>query len=152
MSNIIKRENGHQPATFGTVVDQIFQNKMNRFFDDEFWGLNSVNRYQVPVNIRETEKGYSLELAAPGLKKQDFQLSLAADMLTVSYKHSEENKNEKTGWIAREYKTNEFSRSFTFDDSIDSTKIVARYEDGLLKLDLPKKENAQHLSRTINIQ
>jgi len=55
MNNMIKKENGRQPATFGSVVDQIFQNNLSRFFDDEFWGFNgALNRNQIPVNIRKT--------------------------------------------------------------------------------------------------
>lgn len=78
MTNIIKKENA-QPATFGNVVDQIFQNNLSRFFDDDSWGLSGLQtRNQVPVNIRETDKSCELEVIAPGLRKQDFQLNLAA--------------------------------------------------------------------------
>jgi HSP20 family protein len=155
MNNLIKRQKSQQPATFGSVVDQIFQNNLNRFFDDDFWGLNGDgNRSRIPVNIRDTEKAYMLDIYAPGLRKQDFQLNLSGDMLTVSYKHTEENKNEndKEGWVSQEYRTQEFSRSFKLDDTIDANKISARYEDGVLKLELPKKENAQRLSKSIDVQ
>lgn len=96
MSNIIKRENGQKPATFGTVVDQIFQNNLNRFFDDEFWGFNGISKSPdlnpAPANIRETDKTYELELSAPGLQKQDFHLKLEGDTLTISAEHSEEKE------------------------------------------------------------
>src|ERR1700733_8114426 len=93
MTNI-KKEIGH-PATFGSVVDQIFQNNLSRFFDDEAWGFNGVQaRSQVPVNVRETEKSYELEVIAPGLKKQDFQLNLSGDILTVSFDHNEQTNRE----------------------------------------------------------
>jgi HSP20 family protein len=109
MNNIMKKENGRQPATFGSVVDQIFQNNLNRLFDDEYWGFNGLNKSsgvrQVPVNIRETDKSYEMELYAPGLKKQDFRLNLEGDTFTVT---AEANMESTTGdknneWIRQEY-------------------------------------------------
>src|ERR1700760_2421335 len=72
MTNIIKKDNAH-PATFGSVVDQLFHNDLNRWFNDEFWGFHGLPNRGVPVNIRETDKSYELELVAPGLVKEDFQ-------------------------------------------------------------------------------
>lgn len=155
MNNMIKRETGQQPATFGTVVDQIFQDNLNRFFDDEFWGINGKpNRSQVPVNIRESENSYEMELIAPGLRKQDFRLNISGDTLTVSFEHSEENNSEDADgkWLKREYKKQAFARSFNLDDTVDAGSIRARYEDGILRLQIPKKENAKTLSRSITIQ
>jgi len=158
MNNIIKRENGHQPATFGSVVDQIFQNNLNRFFDDEFWGFNgltkSPNLTQVPVNIRETDKTYELELLAPGLQKQDFRLNIDGDTLTISAEYAEEDRKEdkNDGWFRKEFKRGQFSRSFKLDDTVDVGKIIAKYEGGILYLSVPKKEHAQKVSRSIEIQ
>ena len=155
MTNIMKRENGRQPAPFGSVVDQIFQSNLNRFFDDAFWGHDgSISRPQVPVNIRETEKSYEMELVAPGLKKQDFNLNVAGDTLTVSFEHKEENRqeNKHEGWLRQEYKKQSFTRSFGLDATVDAAKIEGRYEDGVLHLVLPKKESAQKVSRTISVQ
>src|SRR5882724_242074 len=115
MTNIIKKENAH-PATFGTVVDQIFQNNLSRFFNDDNWGFDGLqSRNQVPVNIRETDKTYELEIVAPGLQKQDFRLNLAGDQLTIAFNHKEENREENkgSGWLRQEYKKRSFSRSFT---------------------------------------
>jgi HSP20 family protein len=154
MTNIIKKENG-QPATFGSVVDQIFQNNLSRFFDDDAWGFSGIHtRGQAPVNIRESENSYELEVIAPGLKKQDFQLNLNGDLLTVSFEQKEEasEPNKDTRWLRKEYKKRSFSRSFTLDDTVDPAKGAARYEDGVLYITLPKKENAQPSTRTINVQ
>ena len=158
MNNIIKRENGQQPATFGSVVDQIFQNNLNRFFDDEFWGFNGMNKSpnlaQVPVNIRETDKTYELELSAPGLQKQDFHLNLEGDTLTISAEHAEENRKEdkSEGWFRKEFKKGQFTRTFNLDDTVDASKITARYQGGILYLSIPKKEHAQKVTRSIEIQ
>ena len=154
MTNIIKKENA-QPATFGSVVDQIFQNNLSRFFDDDSWGFNGLQaRSQVPVNIRETDKSYELEVIAPGLKKQDFQLNMAGDLLTIAFIQKEENReeNKNNRWLRQEYKQRAFSRSFTLDDTVDAAKATAIYEQGVLYLSLPKKESAQKVSRTIAVQ
>ena len=158
MNNLIKRDNGRQPATFGSVVDQIFQNNLNRFFDDDYWNAGFAGKNQglgnVPVNIRETDKSYEMELYAPGLNKSDFHLNVEGDMLTVSFEKKMENKeeNKKGGWFRQEYKIESFTRSFSMGDIIDATKIAARYDKGVLYLELPKKEHAQKISRTVDIQ
>jgi len=158
MNNIIKRENGRQPATFGSVVDQIFQNNLDRLFDDDFWafkGLNTTpNLTNIPVNIRETDKTYELKLSAPGLQKQDFHLNLEGDTLTISAEHSEENRkgDKSEGWFRKEFKKGQFARTFNLDDTVDAGKISAKYEDGILYLSIPKKEHAQKVTRSIEIQ
>jgi HSP20 family protein len=152
---MIKKENGAQPAAFGSVIDQVFQNNLSRFFDDDFWGFNgSMPRNSVPVNIRETDANYELEIIAPGLKKQDFQLNLAGDTLTISFDHKDEKKeeNKRNGWLKQEYRKQSFTRSFTLNESVDINKISARYEEGVLHVSIPKKEIAQKVSRVIDIQ
>ncbi|MDP4212768.1 MAG: Hsp20/alpha crystallin family protein [Bacteroidota bacterium] len=157
MNNIVKKENNREPATFGSVVDQIFRNNLNRFFDDENWGFTglgrSLNSSLPPTNVRETDRSYEMELVAPGLKKDDFKLGIEGDMLTVSYQpEAGKEERKEDGWFKMEYRKQAFSRSFSLDDTVDTAKISARYENGVLHLELPKKENARRISRTINIQ
>lgn len=158
MNTIVKRNNGGVQKTapsFSGLVDQIFQDNLSRFFDDDFWGFNGLNRKaNVPVNVRETDKAYEMELVAPGLKKEDFRINVSNDMLTVSFEHKEENNEQGKdgGWLRREYRTQSFTRSFNLDDTVDTNGIAARYNDGILHLTLPKKEEAQKLSRQIDIQ
>jgi len=154
MANMVKKENGNQPSTFGSVVDQIFQNNLSRFFDDSFWGFNGfTGRQQVPVNIRETDKTYEMELVAPGLQKDAFKLQLSGDTLTVSFEDKKDSHEQQQGnWITREFRLQSFSRTFTLDDSVDAENITARYDGGVLYLTIPKKEHAQKVSKTINIQ
>jgi HSP20 family protein len=157
MTGIMKRNNGNSnmPSTFTGLVDQLFQDNLTRFFTDDFWGSSGGNRSsQVPVNIKETDKTYEMELVAPGLKKEDLKLNVSNDMLTVSFEHKEENnqENEEEGWLKREYRHQSFSRSFSLDDTIDANKISAKYQDGVLHLSLPKKEGAQKISKNIEIK
>jgi HSP20 family protein len=158
MNTLMKKTNGNgnMPATsFSGLVDKLFQNNVNRLFDDDFWGFSNVTQnVSVPVNIRETDKSYELHLVAPGLKKEDFRINIHGDLLTVSFEHQEEQKQENTseGWLRNEYQKRSFTRSFTLDDAIDTGKINAKYSDGILELSLPKKEGAQTISRTIEIK
>jgi len=162
MANIMKRNNGNGGATanrtmmpFGGLVDSIFENTLNRFFDDDFWGYNGlVSSTQIPVNIRETDTSYEMELVAPGLKKEDFNVSMTNNMLSVSFEHKEEKKEENKGegYLRREYRQQSFSRSFTLDDTVDADKINAQYKDGVLHLSLPKKEGAQKIAKNIEVK
>ena len=162
MANIMKRNNGNNSMIttgslmpFGGLVDNILHNSLSRFFDDDFWGVNGVtSNRQVPVNIRETDKTYELEVVAPGLKKEDFSVSLDNNMLTISFEHKEENKQEDKpeGYLRQEYRQQSFTRSFTLDDTIDAEKITAQYQDGVLHISLPKKEGAQRITKNIQIK
>ncbi|HXD76653.1 MAG TPA: Hsp20 family protein [Puia sp.] len=153
MNNIIKRTDS-RPAAFGSVVDELFQTNLNRFFDDRIWGFNGLPAdSRVPVNIRETDSAYELELMAPGLRKEDFQLSYADDTLTVSFEHKEEKAPaQDKRWVRREFRTGSFSRSFSVDRTVDVDKAQARYENGILLLTLPKKDEAKRISRKIDVQ
>ena len=154
MANILKRENSRQPQNFGSVVDQIFQNNLSRFFDDSFWGNPGDMGSKVPVNLRETEASYEMELVAPGLRKEDFKLNLSNDMLTISFEENNENKevNNEEGWVRQEYRKRSFSRSFHLNDAIDANRINAHYENGILYVTLPKNEKAKQLSKTIKVE
>lgn len=153
MNNIIKRTD-NRPTAFGSVVDELFQSNLNRFFDDHFWGFNGLQAdSRVPVNIRESGTAYEVEVIAPGLKKEDFNLAYSGDTLTVSFEHKEEKAapaNER--WIRREYRSESFSRSFNVDGTVDVDKANARYENGVLTLTLPKKEEAKRISRKIDVK
>jgi HSP20 family protein len=154
MTNIIKKDNA-RPANFGSAVDQLFHHNLDRWFDDHFWGFNGLQtRSGVPVNVREQDKAYEIEVVAPGLQKQDFQLQLNGDALTVSFEHKEEDTQqaENDRWLRREYRKQSFTRTFAVDETVDVEKAAARYENGVLKLTLPKKANAVKASRTISVQ
>jgi HSP20 family protein len=108
----------------------------------------------VPVNLRETDKSYEMSLIAPGLKKEDFRLNVTNELLTISYEQKTEqnSENKEDRWLRKEYKMESFSRSFNLDDSVDVDNISASYDNGILHLTLPKKENARRISKTINVK
>ena len=157
-TNIIKRNNGTAtvPARqFNSWVDQLLQDNLNRFFNDDLWGFSGINQQgNVPVNLRETDKTYEMSLVAPGLRKEDFRLNVTDNLLTISYEQKEEqnDQHKEQGWLRKEYRMQSFSRSFTLDDTVDVNKVSASYDNGILHLTLPKKESAQRLTKTIEIK
>ncbi|HYC39235.1 MAG TPA: Hsp20/alpha crystallin family protein [Chitinophagaceae bacterium] len=153
-TGIIKRNNGSSALPVRTLngwVDQVIQNSLNRFFSDDFWGFTPGTQ-TVPVNLRETDKTYELELVAPGLKKEDLRLQVSGDLLTISFEQKERDETEENGWLRNEYRMQSFSRSFNLIDTVDVQKIEARYTDGILRVTLPKKESAQRINRNIEIR
>lgn len=104
-----------------------------------------------PVNITEHTDGYKVELAAPGFEKADFNLKLDEKLLTISTEKKETGKTEGEKLIRKEFSTKAFKRSFTVDEKIDTENIVAKYENGILVLTLPKKEIAKSVSKEINV-
>jgi len=120
------------------------------FFNREFFDWNSSNfsntSTTIPaVNIKETTEHYEVEVAAPGMSKKDFKLELDGNVLTISSERQnqrEENENER--YTLREFSYQSFHRTFTLQkDVLDVEKIGAKYENGLLHLVIPKKEEAK---------
>lgn len=96
------------------------------------------------VNITENDKDFKIELAAPGLEKKDFKIETDNDTLTISSEKKEEKKEEKENYRRQEFSYESFSRSFQMPENSLPEKIEAKYEDGLLKLTIPKKEVTVH--------
>jgi len=139
--NLIKK-NGHQIPGF-----------QRRFFDDVFgrelfnWENNnfSTTSTTLPsVNIKETSDNYEVEVAAPGLDKNDFKVSLDGSLLTISSEKENQQVSEEENFTRREFSYQSFQRSFELPKNVvDEDKISARYENGLLYLSIPKKEEAK---------
>ncbi|WP_439698753.1 Hsp20/alpha crystallin family protein [Mucilaginibacter sp. AW1-7] len=137
-----KRSNSLLPG-FNDVFDSIF--------NDTF--LNDRMVARVPAaNISETAENYHIELAAPGLKKEDFKLNLDRNVLSISVEQLSESNNEKKNYSKREYSYSSFVRSFTLPESADDNRIEAAYTDGVLKVNIAKKEEAKSVSRQIEIK
>ena len=132
-----------------------FDGLVNEFFNDFPATFGKTIREDVfgfpPVNIRENAEAYQLEVAAPGLEKSDFNLNLDKNILTISTEKKEEVKEENSKFIRREFSHKAFKRSFTVDDKIDATNISAKYENGILKVALPKKEEVKVAPKEITV-
>jgi len=104
------------------------------------------------VNISETKDNYELEFNVPGRKKEDFKITVDKNILTVSFEKKEENKEENRQFIKREFITQSFKRSFTLDEKINADNINAKYENGILSLTLPKKEEVKENPKEISVK
>jgi HSP20 family protein len=104
-----------------------------------------------PVNIVENKADYAIEVAAPGLEKSEFKVQLDRNLLTISVDKKETVEDKEGRSVRKEFSHRAFKRSFTLDDKIDAAGIVARYENGILKLTLPKKEEVKESSKDIAV-
>ena len=129
-------------------------NQLPMLFDDFFnrdifnWGTNNfsdTNTTIPAVNIKETSENYEVEVAAPGMSKSDFKVELDGNMLTISSEKSSERMNdENEKYSRREFSYQSFQRTFNLPkEVVDIENIQAKYEDGLLHLMIPKKEEVR---------
>jgi HSP20 family protein len=122
----------------------------NDFFDeDRLMNFDPGNRWsRMPsANVIEDDDEFKIELAAPGMKKGDFKVDIDNGKLTISSEKEEEKEEKGDTYTRREFSYNSFSRSFILPDSVDGDKIKAKYENGILRLDLPKREEVKKLKR-----
>lgn len=115
-----------------------FFNLMDKFMTDDF---QTPAQYSRPaVNIVESEKSYALEVIAPGMKKEDFKIAIEKDLLTVSYEKKESSEEKTDKYIRKEFSMNSFKRSFTLNDKLNAEGVTAKYENGVLHVNIPKAE------------
>ena len=120
--------------------NDFFPSLLSDLFNEDVFE-RATNRFSVPaVNLKETDNGYEIHLAAPGLKKEDFKISLEDKVLTISSEKSTESEEKEDKFTRKEYSYSSFSRSFTLPENIDTESVDAKYENGELRISLPKKE------------
>lgn len=125
---------------FPTFFDDFFE---DRFMKPDFKFLPK-NFFRMPaVNIRERELEFQIDFAVPGMKKEDFKIKLEGNMLTVSSDKEFEKEEKDENFTRREFGFSEFSRSFNLPEYVKMEDIKAMYEEGVLKLFIPKKEEAK---------
>lgn len=135
MTLVKSNKNGN---VFPSVFSDFFEN--DRFFNNQ-WFEKSSN---VPaVNIKETDTEFDVELAAPGYKKTDLKIDIDNNVLSISAEKKDEKNEENKRFTRKEFSYSSFSRSFTLPQSVNAEKIDAKYSDGILKLVIPKKEEAK---------
>lgn len=137
----------------------LLKNNSTSVFDELFnnfpatWGRDVQNGYPTAsVNIHETTDAFHLELNAPGRDKADFKINADKGLLTISYEKKEEAEEKDYKTIRREFTYRSFKRSFSIDDAINAEAIEARYENGVLKVLLPKKEQVKLSPKEISIR
>ena len=126
------------------VLNDFFK-PWNEWFENggNFWG----KPISVPaVNVTENTKDFKVSVAAPGLKKEDFKIDVDGNMLTISSETGEEKEEKDEKYTKKEYSYSAFSRSFTLPEGVNKEKIEAAYENGILRLVLPKSEDSKKIS------
>ncbi|SFR67832.1 Hsp20/alpha crystallin family protein [Maribacter stanieri] len=121
----------------------LFPALMNELFRPDWFGGTENKRATIPaVNIKENEKDFELELFVPGRVKDDFKIEIDDSVLTISAEIKEKNEEVKENFTRREFSISSFKRSFTLPDTVATDNIEATYEGGILKFNIPKKEEA----------
>ncbi len=136
-----------------------FPTLFNDFFDNDFWMTNTKKNVTAPaVNVIDEEKDYKVEVAAPGMTKEDFQIKLDNDnnlIIALEKKTQTEDHDKKNHkYLRREFSYSKFQQAFTLPEDVEKDKITAKMNDGVLTIDIPKKEPAPVIdtSRMIDIQ
>ncbi len=134
--NSIARSTNQLPS----LIENFFGRDMSDFFNSTMPAMQNVPA----VNVVENADGFRIEVAAPGLSKDDFKLNLNHNNLTISaYKENKQEEKENEKFTRREFSYSSFQRTFTLPTSVDSEAIQANYADGVLKIEIPKREEAK---------
>lgn len=125
---------------------------VSRFFDDDWnslfdWTTRNYSESETTlpsVNVKETTNDFIVEVAVPGMKKEDFKIELENNVLTISSEIQQENEEKEENYTRREFSYQSFQRSFNLNNRVvDDANIAASYQDGILVLTLPKKDEAK---------
>lgn len=132
--------------------ESLFPSLIDDFFGKDYFNSITTGTTVPAVNIKDEADFLKIDLAAPGLKKEDFKIILDHNVLTISSEKKEEKEEKEGKFMRREYSFHSFSRSFTIPDNTDSEKINASYKDGVLSIAIPKKKDVPSNMKQINIK
>ena len=133
----LARRNNTTPSLFDRFFD-------NDFFDWSNKNFSLTNTTLPSINIKEYEDKFEVELAAPGFKKSDFKVEINNGQLNIcSEKKSENESEDNENYRVKEFSYQSFNRSISLPETVNEDKVSAKYEDGLLKLQIPKKDEAK---------
>jgi HSP20 family protein len=138
----------HQPGAYNNFIDELINTSFPATWGKDF----PIEWSTVPVNIHENTDSYQIELNAAGRTKEDFNIKIEKDQLTISFEKKEETEKKDYTTIRQEFKYKNFERSFTLDEKINTEAIEAKYENGILKVFLPKKEEVKTAPQQIAVQ
>jgi HSP20 family protein len=138
--SLMKRDEGFLPAFSGWFNDPFFRD----FFGGGLQNYSPIRTTLPSANVKETKDDYKIELAVPGMSKEDFKVSMDGDMLSISSEKTEESGDQsEENYNRREFSYQSFYRTFRLPKASESDKIQAKYKDGILHVTIPKKEEAK---------
>lgn len=134
------------------LVNKFFNHEFNKFFNESDNRTLKNNYDSLPaVNVKEDEAGFKIEVAAPGLKKENFKINLQENRLTISASQEEKSEETSEKYTRKEFSFSSFQRTFTLPKNVNGEKIEASYTDGILYLSLPKKEEEKPALKEITV-
>ena len=133
--NLVKHKNSNSNNYFPALMDELFR-------PDWMGGIQNSTMNVPPVNIKETDTTYEVELSAPGKQKEDFNIEVDNSLLTISSEYKSEETSKESRFTRREFSHTSFKRSFSLPETVNEDEINASYENGILKITLPKREEA----------
>jgi len=131
---------------------------LEKFFDDDIWyrGFDDFKPFRMTstgrVNIKENENDYLIEVSAPGFKKEELNIDINNNVLTVSGEHSNEITDENDNYSRKEFSKQSFSRSFNIPDDVDNDGYDAKLEDGILTINVKKPKELPKIEKRIEIK
>lgn len=148
---LVKFRNAN-PISRYNVIPSVFSDFFSDFLNDDT--LPGTTFKSIPaVNILETPESYRIELAAPGMNKSDFRISVENGILSISAEKKDEKAGEDRKYTRKEFVFTSFTRTFTMPDQVNADEVAADYTNGILTLNLPKKEEAKKKAmREISVQ
>lgn len=129
----------------GRLTFPRFSNLFDNILETEFPSITRSEMFKTPalVNIKEVKDSYIIEVAAPGFTKENFSIKVEGNMLAISGNQSETTENTAEKFTRKEFSFSSFTRNFTLPKTVEAGKITATYENGILLVTLPKKEEAK---------
>ena len=135
--------------TLARRTENYFPSIFDRFFNNDLmdWNLSnfsSTNTSLPAVNVKENENEFVIDVAAPGMTKKDFKINFHNNVLTISSEKQEDKEDKNENYARKEFSYQSFQRSFTVaENAVDSEKISAKYNEGILHITLPKREEVK---------
>lgn len=143
METLVKRS-GLFPTLANKSVHNFFDDFITRdLFDWSDKNFAALGSNLPSVNLKETDNSIEVELAAPGMKREDFRVEVDNDVLMISSQKQEEKEEKKDNYLRKEFNYQSFSRTFTLPETANENKIEANYKDGILQVIIGKKEGVQ---------
>lgn len=133
------RANSNFFPSFSSLFDDFFNTELGDWRRNNY---SSTNSTLPKVNVKEDEHGFTIEVAAPGMEKEDFNVQLDHNQLTISSEKKTEKSEEAEKYTKREFAYHSFQRSFTLPESANGEQISAKYDNGILTLSIPKRDEA----------